>query len=91
MPKPVKLLTSLSKALGYFLMHVILLILAGFIRPNHNLTMQFSSFPLMQTIIKQSAFEWEYLCFSLQRFKKTLSKREANTNCGNLLPQLICP
>lgn len=91
MPKPVKLLTSLSKALGYFLMHLILLTLAGFIRPNHNLIMQFSSFPLMQTIMKQSAFKWECLCFSLQRFKNIISKREANTNCWNLLPQVICP
>lgn len=82
MPKPVKLLMILSKALSYFLMHLILLILAGFIRPNHNLIMQLSSFPLMHTRIKQSAFEWEYLCFSLQRFKKTFSKREANTKCG---------
>lgn len=45
MPKPVKLLMSLSKAQSYFLMHLILLILAGFIRPNHNLIMQLSSFP----------------------------------------------
>lgn len=88
MPKPVKVLTSLSKALGYFLMHLILLILAGFMRPNHNSTMQFSSFPLLQTIAK---LEWEYLCFSLQRFKTTLSKKETNRNCGYLLPQFICP
>lgn len=89
MPKPVKLLMSLSKALSYFLMHLILLILAGFIRPNCNLIMQLSSFPLMQTIIKQSAFEWEYLCFSLQRFKKTFSKREADTKCGNAAPTYL--
>jgi len=87
MPKPVKLLMSLLKALGYFLMHLVLPILAGFIRQNHNLIMQFCSFPRS----KQSVFKWEYLCFSLQRFKKTLSERDTNTNCGNLLPQLTCP
>lgn len=66
MPKPVKLPMSLPKALGYFHMHLILLILAGLIRPNHNFIMQFSSFPLMQTIFKQSAFKWEYFCFNLE-------------------------
>lgn len=90
MPKPVKVPMSLSKALSYFLMHLIVLILADFIKPNHNLIMQLSSFPLMHTIIKQSAFEWEYLCFSLQRFKKIFSKREADIKCGNLLPQPTC-
>lgn len=36
MPKPVKLLASLSKALDYFLLQLILLFLLGFMRPNYN-------------------------------------------------------